>query len=873
MKHWTIEAERRLAEYLRERVEREGLGSEDAAELKEDLRSHIHEEAERATPETIGLMHLENILGRLDAGYRPPPPAPARPGAARKPDRAFARVLAWSFGVVGPLGILVFEMLSSFCGSVFFDPVPTWWHAAMIAMVAGVNAWLLRGGRRGGDKARGVAAGFVLVTACFYALLFLPLIHLSAIALVFFGMGMLSLTPILAAIATWRIGRRAAMGADDRSRHRAGWRMGAMAALLALAALEGSALWTRANLIEALADDEQSEAAISRLRTWHSERVLLKACYEGNRATIISTDISGWMLSGWRIPTMAFGGGGMSVFNSEKARDVFFRVTGKPFNSLKPPGSSKGRALMGRVDPMQDMEFDAHVGGDDVAVRLKSLDLTESRFDGHVDAVSRIAYGEWTMVFKNSSANAQEARCQVRLPRGGRVSRLTLWVNGEPREAAFSTVSKVKAAYKAVAVVQRRDPVLVNVVGPDTVMVQCFPVPAHGEMKIRFGVTAPLDGTRWEMPRIVERNFGTSRSLEHAVWLQGGDGFKLTGSGKTHAAHRDGDGHSLAATLHGGAVAQAGIALETDPLPAEPTVVWCEDRFANAGERFLIREPVTVTRPGSEQTVVILDGSASLAEAKDWIVPAIAEAADVGLSIILADDHARRVSLEELKSHRFSGGRDNEPALREGIRLAKESGAPVVWIHGPQAVGLSQSEAIQQLLERGTVRPVIHEIEAVAGPNRLAEKIFRSGCLRRGPSLKDPRENLARFLKELRLEQRKAAWHWRRAATSDGLPGSKVWDQLARFWAAAAVEDPTVVMTDAARAELAARYQMVTPFSGAVVLETRQQYDEHGLTPADGDATPKIPSVPEPSSSLLVMLAAAASLLRRKRERIDEAAS
>ena len=534
--------------------------------------------------------------------------------------------------------------------------------------------------------------------------------------------------------------------------------MGLVAALLAFAALEGSALWTRANLTNAMADDERSAAAISRLRVWHSERVLLKACYEGNRATTMSTDISGWILSGWRIPAMVFGENGLVAFDSEKARDVFFRVTGKPFNSLKPPDSSRGTALRGRADPMADMEFDDHVGGDDVAVRLKSLDLTESRFDGHVDGVSRIAYGEWTMVFKNTSSNAQEARCQVRLPRDGRVSRLTLWVNGEPREAAFSTVSKVKAAYKAVAVVQRRDPVLVNVVGPDTVMVQCFPVPAHGEMKIRFGVTAPLDGGRWEMPRIVERNFGTASTLEHAVWLQGDRGFGLTGTGKTLAAHRDGEGHSLPATLAGGAVMDAGIAVQTDPLPAEPAVVWCEDRFAKPAERFLIREPVTVTRPGSNKVVVVIDGSSSLAASKNWLTQAIGDAADDDLLLVLADDHARRVGLPELKGYRFTGGRDNEPALREGIRLAKETGAPVVWIHGPQAVGLSQSEAIGQLLERGTVKPVIYEVEAVAGPNRLAEAIYRSGSLRRGPALLEPRENLAQFLKD----------------SADGTPGTLV---------------------------------------------------------------------------------------------------
>ena len=866
MKHWTTQAEQRLAEYLLERAGREGLAGEDAADLKADLRSHIHEEAERSEGETIGLMHLENILGRLDAGYRTLPEWRGREEPPKLTRRGgFARVLAWTFGVVGPLAILIFEMIASFCGSVFFDPVPTWWHVVLVAMVPGANAWLLRGGKSGSDRVKGAAAGFVLVTACFYGLLFLPLIHLSVIALVFIGMGMLSLTPVFTAWATWRIGRAAGFEAADPGRFKKGWRSGALAALLALAALEGTALWTRANLTDALADDGSSAAAISRLRVWHSERVLLKACYEGNRATTMATDISGWILSGWRIPAMMFGENGMATFDSEKARDVFFRVTGKPFNSLKPPGSSRGTVMRGRADPMADMEFDDHVGGDDVAVCLKSLDLTESRFDGHVDGVSRIAYGEWTMVFKNTSSNAQEARCQVRLPRDGRVSRLTLWVNGEPREAAFSTVSKVKAAYKAVAVVQRRDPVLVNVVGPDTVMVQCFPVPAHGEMKIRFGVTAPLDGGRWEMPRIVERNFGTASTLEHAVWLQGDRGFSLTGTGRTLAAHRDGDGHSLPATLDGGTVMDSGIALVADPLPAETPVVWCEDHFAKPAERFLIREPVTVTRPGSHKVVVVIDGSSSLADSKNWLTQAIGDAADGELLLVLADDHARRVNLSELKGYRFSGGRDNEPALREGIRLAKETGAPVVWIHGPQAVGLSQSEAIGQLLERGTVKPVVYEIEAVPGPNRLAESIYRSGCLRRGPTLLEPQENLARFLKNLRMERREPSWNWKRAATSDSLAGEKVWDQLARHWAASAVEDPAVVMTDSARAELAARYQMVTPFSGAVVLETQQQYDEHGLTPADGDATPHIPSVPEPSSSLLVMLAAAAALLRRKR--------
>ncbi|GAA5131189.1 PEP-CTERM sorting domain-containing protein [Luteolibacter yonseiensis] len=859
MKNWTTQAEQRLTEYLDERARREGLYLEDASELKEDLRCHIYEEAEQSPAGTIGLMHLENIIGRLDAGYRPAPDPQA--SLPKQPKRG--GFWNWTFGVVMPLVVLGLELLTSMCGSLIFNPVATWWHAAWIALVPVLNIWLMR--PRGGNKTRGAAAGFVLFTALFYGLLFLPLSPFALVGVLYLGFGIIPLTPVLAAVMTWRIGRAARRDAAEPVRFRSGWRTGALAALLVIVSLEGPALWTRVNLADIGKDSISSEAGIGRLRAFHSERTLLMACYEGNRGVGAGTDISGWIC---RLPFFLSGGfdeRGAWGTNSETTRDAFFRITGKPFNSMKPPGNLRGIALMGRARATDEFEFDDHIGGDDVAVRLKNLNLAESRFDGHVDAVSRLGYGEWTMVFKNDSANAQEARCQVRLPRDGRVSRLTLWVNGEPREAAFSTVSKVKAAYKSVAVVQRRDPVLVNMVGPDTVLVQCFPVPAHGSMKIRFGITAPLDGIRWEMPYVVERNFGLKENLEHAVWLQGGGTFDLAASGKTQAAGRDGEGHSLAASLGKESLMASGVTLATAPLPEDPGVVWCEDRFAKPGGRFLTREPVTVTRPAASRVVVVIDGSSSMAVAKDWLVKSLGKIDREKVSLMIADDRSRRVTPEELENYDFTGGRDNEPALREGIRLAKESNSPVVWIHGPQSVRLSQPEALLQLLERGTVLPVIHDVEAVSGPNRLGEALFRSGCLHRGPALVSPEKDLRGFLDGLQTERREFSWNWKRTETSEGLPGSRVWDHLARQWAAATAENPKTGMDDAARSELAAGYQLVTPVSGAVVLETQQQYREHGLTPVDGSATPSIPSVPEPSTGLLVILTTAAALMRRKR--------
>ena len=82
--------------------------------------------------------------------------------------------------------------------------------------------------------------------------------------------------------------------------------------------------------------------------------------------------------------------------------------------------------------------FDQGLGGDSVAGRVDNLLLTASRIDGSIDAQAALGYLEWTMVFENQSPVAREARTQILLPPGGVVSRLTLWVHGEEREAAFA---------------------------------------------------------------------------------------------------------------------------------------------------------------------------------------------------------------------------------------------------------------------------------------------------------------------------------------------------------------------------------------------------------------------------------------------------
>jgi hypothetical protein len=65
--------------------------------------------------------------------------------------------------------------------------------------------------------------------------------------------------------------------------------------------------------------------------------------------------------------------------------------------------------------------------------------------------------------------------------------------------------------------------------------------------------------------------------------------------------------------------------------------------------------------------------------------------------------------------------------------------------------------------------------------------------------------------------------------------------------------------------KLAGEQQLVTSVSGAVVLETKQQFDAAGLTPVD-PAT--VPTIPEPGTWALLVLGLAIFWCCKRRKRV-----
>ena len=435
------------------------------------------------------------------------------------------------------------------------------------------------------------------------------------------------------------------------------------------------------------------------------------------------------------------------------------------------------------------------------------------------------------MSFRNANATVQEARAQVQLPPDAVVSRVTLWVNGEEREAAFGSRGQVRQAYQRV-VSARRDPLLVTTSGPGRVLVQCFPVPANGEMKIRIGITAPLyQRSQLLLPQFVERNFRVGEEHKHSIWMES--------TGPIQAAGLESAQDGSVFRLRGESAALPVIAVQA----GEPNQVWARDERRTG---WIGGRPIFVKGTKPRKVAVVVDASAGLAQHKD----AIARALPPGVRVFAAGDDVVR-SDSRLNGVEFHGGIDSVPALVEAHRSGADA---IVWIHGLQPETFMPAGVLLQYRQRGNTP--LYVVAAQSGPNRIAEALDALAIPVPGTgSLQRDLENLFRNWD--------GGWRWefeRRDAAPAGAPITSA--HLGRLWAASEVRSLLAARRNDEAGQLAAQYQLVTPASGAVVLENQRQYDENNLKPADPLS---VPTVPEPETWMLMALAAVLLMASRRR--------
>jgi Vault protein inter-alpha-trypsin domain len=568
------------------------------------------------------------------------------------------------------------------------------------------------------------------------------------------------------------------------------------------------------------------------------------------------------------------------VHSPTEAREIYYRVHGVLFNTRPAPFEH------GQWSRFAEFQFDNDHGGTQVGGRLKGLDLVASRIDGSASGDDAVAYVEWTMEFRNSQPLAREVRLELALPPGGVVSRATLWINGEEREAAYGGRSEVRAAYREVAVQQRRDPLLVTTKGADRALAQAFPVPGNGgTLKFRIGITAPLEITepsraRLALPAIVDRNFSFAPGSSHGVWIESKQALATSAPG-LNAGRIDARLFRVAGSIGDGDLSgtRQVILIERDPDAGRVV--------ARLGEREpILQEVVPGNSPATSALMLVVDGSARLeGRSADLIAALDAIAPTTRVGAIIASEPMRRIApapwsdaqkksvANLLRSTAFYGGQDNAPALADALQtLEREPNRTLLWIHGPQPVSFRGSAA---LLEQATARlsrlpgVVLYDVEP--GPNEALPDAPWAWGTRSLPQTGALRSDLADFFARTSGQTPSLVIRRSQAATTEGLPRGS--DHVARLWARDRVLElmrTNPAANRAAAVALAASYQLVTPVSGAVVLESQQQFEASRLAPANQVS---VPTVPEPHQWALALIAcvALAWLVVRHRRRLSVA--
>jgi len=769
----------------------------------------------------------------------------------------FNLVLAALFGVILPAFTLIVEAASHMCAQSFFDPIPTWAHVAIIGLVPVVNSLVLIAVWKN-ERARVgkllTANALVIGISIFYTLLFLPLLPLSVIAILYLGMGFLPLAPLLCLIysALCRRHLRRLNNAAPAWYSKIGWGLGL--AVLLLISLEAPQTLTRVGMQMSSSGNVEDRASGIRFLRWAGDQeMMLRMCYF---RTGRATDLVSFLFSL------------RNQMTPEEARKIYYRVTGKPFNAVPPP------PLPGRLG-YDFPAFDQGLGGDSVAGRVDNLLLTASRIDGSIDAQAALGYLEWTMVFENQSPVAREARTQILLPPGGVVSRLTLWVHGEEREAAFAATGKVREAYTKV-VNQRRDPVLVTAKGPDRILVQCFPVQPRSEMKIRLGITLPLvlgqnNKGRLFLPVFLGRNFGIPETTRHAVWLESQLPMKAI-PGLSLEQHEN-NGFSLRGMLPPSGLSTLRAAVECNRIENRNTA-WSPNP-ADEGETIIYQYIENVVRNESRNLIIVLDGSMAMAEAETELANAMKQLPlNTPVALVVAADNVKEIlplgPVNEdvlsrvaafIKQTDFAGGCDNLPALAHGWEMAasRKDSSLILWIHGPQPVSLAHPQILVQKWERRPKQAKIVDLQTSVGPNRIAEAFLG----RPGYQLLRPTgpldEMLISFFKQWENKTSQPVFVREQVSVNrlsfrrqKPVAEEKTSNHLVKLWAHQQILDLCADGNAANRDKavvMAVRHQLVTPVSGAVVLETDEQYKDAGLTPGD---PAKVPTIPEPEMFVIM---------------------
>lgn len=855
---WSTSAEALKAKYLAFKGAEAAKEEADVAEVTGDLADCLEQKAAESGEAVISADVLEQIIREMGDGdflnqindevaVATEATSKNEPTKGAKSKGVFRRGTLFFFAVILPLLTFGVELFFNACANIFFNPMPSVWLGALIVTVPLINAWNYFQLKDQGPLnikrmvlLNGVSMGISFV----YMLYFMPLMPFAIIGLLV-GFGLLPLSPFCAFLAGFRIHRWIKLSAPNQGLSSSsawlGWVLG-----IGLVLAGEAQFWVTSYGMRLVASDntESYDRGVQLLRTFGSEDYIKGLYFYPHTGSRPYTDAH----------LMMFGRNDelSSSVSKKNVQRCYFLMTGEQIGQEDAP--FRAMRMGGR--------WDASLGNLEVGDKQRNLWIHSSTMDGSLDTDAALGYLEWTVEFKNSNEWGQkEARALIDLPEGGVVSRLTLWVNDEPQEAAFAGKREVVEAYQNV-VRRRLDPVLVTEAGENRVLMQCFPVPPKGGiMKVRLGITFPLtietlNQAQIQLPRFNQTNFYTRPNFFHNIWLES--------ENKLWAEH----GASSYGEENGRPVFR--LTNLPDTQFKQPLRIFGE-RDAQARQAFSadLRNPgfsiqqdlQKVPLKTIHEAVILVDDSAPMAETHEEMIrfaKLLPQEGKYTLFVASKLDGPLLKQVDQLTLQNaladldFAYGYDNAVALQTVWDWCYDQGVKdLFWLNRTQIFKSPYASTLEQRLNRGADKVTIHSLPLKMGAGLLIKQLRGKA----GFELVNSSDGAVSAWQRLFLNAEKQFVYTpvRQRLNEEVKPTTS--SHLARLWAKDEIgrllKRKTTDVSEPIK--LAQHYQLVTPVSGAVVLESAEQFKEAGLDQVDADS---VPTIPEPEEWLLIILSA-----------------
>ncbi|MBZ0189712.1 MAG: hypothetical protein K8F91_25930, partial [Candidatus Obscuribacterales bacterium] len=285
-------------------------------------------------------------------------------------------------------------------------------------------------------------------------------------------------------------------------------------------------------------------------------------------------------------------------------------------------------------------------------------------------------------------------------------------------------------------------------------------------------------------------------------------------------------------------------------------VVAAQDLYS-VDRRYIVEQLQEVVTPAPERVYVVVDSSEALASHATEIKKALSsipscltpivyfacekDAEEGKLTSISSEPLAQ--ALAAIAPDAFMGGQDNRALLYEALETAAEqTNSAVLWIHGPQPLAQNLSESTVLDLVHG-VR--LYDLQIVSGPNSILHALEMKDVSNLIALKSVQHQSISGDLQALLSgwEKDTTSLCIKRTISTDLPQEAVVMDRLASkqvscLWAAGEVTR-LIAGGEQKQAEgLAVKHRLITPVTGAVVLENTKDYESFLLYPRTFKSNP-----------------------------------